>query len=155
YDSVSNPMEFADLLTRHLRDVSQDPHLLVSYTVAPMPDRPSGSTPVEDQAAYRNYMHEQNCTFGKAQTLPANIGYLKFDSFPDPEVCTTQASDAILSLNRNRAVILDLRENGGGHPEMVTFLAGHFFKQPTHLNDMHNRYRNETEEFWTSPVAAS
>ena len=47
------------------------------------------------------------------------------------------------------AVIFDLRENGGGDPAMVTFIASYLFDKPTHLNDLYNRKEDSTQQFWT------
>jgi C-terminal processing protease CtpA/Prc len=47
------------------------------------------------------------------------------------------------------ALIFDLRQNGGGDPAMVTFIASYLFDKPTHLNDLYNRKEDSTQQFWT------
>jgi C-terminal processing protease CtpA/Prc len=48
------------------------------------------------------------------------------------------------------ALIIDLRANGGGSPEMVQYLCSYFFEgEPVHLNDLYFRPENETRQFWT------
>jgi C-terminal processing protease CtpA/Prc len=47
------------------------------------------------------------------------------------------------------AVIFDLRQNGGGHPAMVTLIASYLFDKPTHLIDIYNRKENTTTQNWT------
>jgi C-terminal processing protease CtpA/Prc len=56
----------------------------------------------------------------------------------------------------SEAVILDLRENGGGDPESVAYLVSHFFPEgdARELNAIYNRPRNTTRQYWTSPLAA-
>jgi retinol-binding protein 3 len=47
------------------------------------------------------------------------------------------------------AIIIDLRENGGGDPKMVAYISSHLFAEPTHLNDLYNRKEDKTTEYWT------
>ena len=49
------------------------------------------------------------------------------------------------------AVILDLRDNGGGEPEMVAYLSSYLFPEPIHLNDLWNRASSTTRQYWTLP----
>jgi len=53
------------------------------------------------------------------------------------------------SVAGTRALIVDLRENDGGSPTMVSYVSSYLFSRPTHLNDMWNRRTGRTEEFWT------
>ncbi len=57
------------------------------------------------------------------------------------------------SLAGTRALIIDLRDNGGGSPAMVTFIASYLFTDSTHLNDLWDRKTGETTQFWTNPHA--
>ncbi len=52
------------------------------------------------------------------------------------------------------ALIIDLRRNGGGQPEMVALLSSYLFNQRTHLNDIYSRFDNRTQEYWTSETVA-
>jgi C-terminal processing protease CtpA/Prc len=77
------------------------------------------------------------------------VGYLKFDMFAPPELCGPTAAAAMNFLAGTRALIIDLRENGGGAPRMVTYLSSYLFATRTHLNDLWTRRTDRTEEFWT------
>ncbi len=148
-NSVADGAAFADLLTRQLRDVSHDMHLAVVYSQDPLPDRPPGPTP-ERLARYRKAMEQSNCTFENVEILPHNIGYLKLNSFPDPSVCRSTATATMVSLNHVDAIIFDLRDNGGGYPEMVALIASYLFDHPEYL---YNPREAPTEQSWTrSPV---
>jgi C-terminal processing protease CtpA/Prc len=46
-------------------------------------------------------------------------------------------------------LIIDLRDNGGGRPDMVAYLSSYLFDSRTHLNDLWTRRTDKTEEFWT------
>jgi hypothetical protein len=156
YEAVTDGTVFSDLLTRQMRDVSQDMHLEVAYSESPLPasrfdtlGRPLGPTP-EDIARYREAMKQENCTFEKSEILPHNIGYLKLNSFPDPSICESTARAAMNRLNGADAIIFDLRDNRGGEPEMVALMAAYLFDHPEYL---YNPRENTTQQSWTqSPV---
>jgi hypothetical protein len=149
YDGVADDEEIADLLTRQIRDVSHDMHLEVVYSRERLPAQPQAPTS-ESHARYQKAMEQANCTFGKVQILPQNIGYLKLNSFPDVSVCRATAVAAMASLNNADAIIFDLRENTGGFPEMVSLMASYLFDHPEY---MYNPRESPTVESWTrSPV---
>ncbi|MEO7142328.1 MAG: S41 family peptidase [Bryobacteraceae bacterium] len=150
YNAITDGAALAALLTRQLRDASQDPHLDVVYSQAPL--HPPGLTS-ERLARYRVAMEQQNCAFEKVEVLPHNIGYLKLNSFPEPSICGAAATAAMASLNDADAIIFDLRDNRGGYPEMVMQIAAHLFDHPEY---MYNPRENTTERSWTaSPVAGA
>ncbi|HMD39402.1 MAG TPA: S41 family peptidase [Candidatus Acidoferrum sp.] len=155
-DAATDGKALADLLTKQMRDVSHDMQLELAYIPEPMPasrfdalGRPLEPTP-EDQARYRSAMEQSNCTFEKIETLPHNIGYLKLNSFPDLSLCQPTAAAAMASLNHADAIIFDLRDNRGGQPEMVSFMAAYLFDHPEYW---YNPRENTTQQSWTqSPV---
>ena len=147
YNAVAEGGAFADLLTRHIRDVSHDMHLEVVYNEEVLPDAPLKPTPAL-LARYRKELEQSNCTFEPVKVLPHNIGYLKLDAFPDVSICKARAEAAMASLNGVDAIIFDLRDNGGGSGEMVTLLASYLFDHPEFLYDPRT---NPTVRSWTQP----
>jgi C-terminal processing protease CtpA/Prc len=95
-------------------------------------------------------MNRDGCGFEKAERLPGNVGYVKLNQFGDPNACKDIAAAAMAFLANADAVIFDLRDNRGGHPDMVAFLCSYLFAERTHLNDFWMRASNETRESWTS-----
>jgi hypothetical protein len=150
YDAYPNAMSFAFRLNDDVRAIGHDKHMRVDYSARPLPVQQASSTPPPDVIARRQrQMDEMNCGFVKAEQLEGNIGYLKFNAFADPELCAATASAAMTFLAGTRALIIDLRDNGGGSPAMVSYIASYLFSQRTHLNDLWTRRSNKTEEFWT------
>jgi Peptidase family S41/N-terminal domain of Peptidase_S41 in eukaryotic IRBP len=148
-DAATDGTAFADLLTRQMREVSHDMHLMMVYSQAKIPDRQPEPAP-EELARYRTAMEQGNCTFKKVEILPHNIGYLKLNSFPDPSVCQSTATAAMASLNQADAVIFDLRDNTGGYPQMVVLIASYLFDHPEYF---YNPREETTRRSWTaSPV---
>ena len=150
YDAITDGDVLADRLTKMLQGVSHDKHLRVVCTpeVLPKQDpKPDGSIPPEMRAR----LERDNCGFEKAERLDSNVGYLKFNFFGPPAVCGPTATAAINFLANVDALIIDLRDNGGGHPEMVGFVASYLFNERTRLNDIYDRKENKTTEYWTKP----
>lgn len=148
-NAASDGAAFAVLLTRQMRDVSHDLHLDMVYSRDPLPDQLQPPS-LEDLARYRQAVQRENCGFEKIEILSHNIGYLKLNAFPDPAFCQATAAAAMNKLNRADALIFDLRDNRGGQPEMVAFMASYFFDHPTYF---YNPRENTTQKSWTaSPV---
>lgn len=151
YDRLDDPTAFASALTQQLRSAGRDNHFEVIYSQVPMHE-PAPRTDAE-VAAYTVVMRQANCTFADVRILPHNVGYLKLDSFPDPGACGDEAIAAMKTLSRADSLIIDLRENSGGSPAMVMFLAGWLFDRPAFF---YNPRENSAARMWTnSPMAGS
>jgi hypothetical protein len=151
-DAATDGEAFADLVTQQMQDVSHDKLVMMIYgaAIAPEPPQPPSAA---DIAAYRKQMERTNCRFEIVRVLPRNVGYLKFNSFPDAEICGPRAAGVMTKLNDVDAIIFDLRDNRGGYANMVALIATYLFDRPTHLNDFYDRGENTTEESWTlAPV---
>jgi hypothetical protein len=152
YDTVTDGSDFAVLLTSNLQDVSHDKHLHVTFSPVPLPpprDASHGKPGIPPE--FRQRLAQTNCAFEKAEILPGNIGYLKFNGFGPPEICAPTATAAMNFLANTDAIIFDLRENHGGDPSMVRFICSYLFDHRTHLNDLWTRKDSSTEEYWTLP----
>ena len=155
YDAISDGEDFAAKLTEDLRAVSNDKHLGVNFSAQKLPKREPGANPTPDPAAQerrRAQMERNNCAFEKVEWLPSNIGYLKFNGFADPEICGPTVTAAMNFLAHVDALIIDLRNNGGGSPAMVAYVCSSLFAERTHLNDLYNRKEDRTTEYWTKDV---
>jgi len=155
YDRITRPQEFEDVVTGDMRAVSKDGHLSLLYTPVPLPTR--GKDP-QKEAAEREKLHrmraEDNFGFERLEHLTGNVGYLDLRGFDDPAFAGETASAAMNFLANSDAVIIDLRQNHGGKPEMVQLISSYFFDEPTHLNDFFIREGNKTKQFWTSAHVA-
>jgi hypothetical protein len=150
YDSVTDGDAFANMLTNDFEEVSHDKHLHVNFSPTKLPERIGERNP-EAAAQYRKQMERSNCGFEKVEILSGNVGYLKFNMFADPDVCGPTAIAAMNFLANVAAIIVDLRENGGGDPKMVAFISTYLFAEPTHLNDLWERKGDKTQQYWTLP----
>jgi hypothetical protein len=159
YDRYDSGLAFARHLTDDFRAVAHDKHLNVRFIARGLPPQaPESATPATPSAdeitRQRREEEESNCAFEKVERLEGNVGYLKFDGFDDADVCAPTVAAAMTFLAGTRAMIIDLRENGGGSPKMVALIASYLFDHRTHLNDLWTRNTNATEEFWTQDTVA-
>jgi retinol-binding protein 3 len=150
YDALTDGSAFAGRLTKDLRDVSHDRHLRVDYSPFKLPpDRDGPSS--QDMERMKARMEHDNCGFEKVEILPRNIGYVKFNMFADPKICGPTVAAAMDFIAHTDAVIFDLRDNGGGDPQMVALIATYLFDGKEHLNDLYDRKSDKTTQFWTQP----
>jgi retinol-binding protein 3 len=129
YDAVGSLADLAQRLTADLHAVSPDDRL----GVVPL----AGGAPPPDSATADPARGDQG--FPKAEMLPGDVGHVTCDAFGAGDTARRAAADALARVADCRALILDLRDNRGGSPEMVEFLAGHLFDQPTHLESFYDR----------------
>src|SRR5689334_21756389 len=147
YDGYAKLMSFAVKLNEDVRALSHDKHMRVDYSVRPIPPRPATPPPrtPEDVARDRAQVDQVNCAFQKVENLEGNIGYVKFNAFFDVDACAPTAAAAMNFVAGARALVIDLRENGGGQPAMVSYIASYLFSKRTHLNDIWERRSGRTE----------
>lgn len=152
YDSVTDGFQLTKLLTEHLREISHDLHLRVRCSVETLPKPVEGRPSQEEQDKELDFLRRVNYGFEKLERLPGNIGYVDMRFFAQPDLAGSTAASAMSFLASTDALILDLRQNGGGDPAMVAFLCSYFFEgEPVHLNDLYFRPTNETQQYWTLP----
>jgi C-terminal processing protease CtpA/Prc len=156
YDSVTTGQAFAERLTADLQAVSKDKHLRVRFSPEPIPVRPERGEPTaEERAERRRQLGWMNHGFDKVERLPGNVGYISFRGFMDEEAGAEAVASAFNFVANTDALIIDLRQNGGGNPAMVALVCSYLFgTEPVHLNDLYWREGNRTEEYWTRKEVA-
>lgn len=148
YDSVTIPAQFATLLTEDLYQVSKDKHLRVSYSLA------DGGGAESGRHGQRNDFMEDarrgNFGFHEVKVLKGNVGYLDLRGFFDARIAGKVAHESMGKLIDTDALIIDLRENGGGSPSMIQLISSYLFgEQPVHLNSFYWRPGDSYSETWT------
>ena len=156
YDQITSAKEFATKLTKDLQAVSNDKHLRVRYSNRPIPERgPQREPTAADREERKRELTWMNHGFSKVERLPGNIGYLEFLNFMDEELGAETVAAAMNFINGTDALIIDMRNNGGGNPAMVALVCSYLFgPEPVHLNDLYWREGNRTDEFWTRKEVA-
>jgi hypothetical protein len=151
YDQITSAKEFATKLTSDLQEVSHDKHLRVRYSNRAIPERgPRREPTAQEREEQKRELAWMNHGFSKVERLPGNIGYLEFLNFMDEELGADTVAAAMNFVNGTDALIIDMRNNGGGNPAMVALVCSYLFgPEPVHLNDLYWREGNRTDEFWT------
>jgi len=154
YAGLTDPLVLADRITADLHGAVNDKHLRVNYStmaVLQPPDDPAKLDLIEQEmkAASRKV----NGGFRKAEILPGNVGYVKIDSFLHPSQAGEAAEHAMAFVAGADALLFDLRDNGGGRPELVQLVLSYLFRasRPVHLNTVRKRENGSSTEYWTLP----
>jgi hypothetical protein len=136
-------------LTQDLRSVNDDRHLGVS----PLDPRRRPAAVDPEQAAREREQEARRTNYGfqKLELLPGNIGYLDLHGFLPAAVAGDTAVGAMAFLANAEALIIDLRQNGGGDPTMIQLLSSYFFAEPTLLNTFQWRGQERIDQTWTLP----
>ena len=150
YDGITSAKKLAEKLTADLQDVSKDKHLRVRYSHEPIPERPNEPTP-EERARFLENARRGNHGFNKVERLQGNVGYLElfgFSGFPEAGETAVAAMNFLANTD---ALMIDLRQNGGGSPAMIGLITTYLVDDRVHLNDFYYRKRDEMQQFWTWP----
>ena len=178
YDNLDE-ITLADLVTSHLREITGDKHLAVHLGGGPPPDRrpepgapgpgapgpgPAGPRPRRGvpggpdnhetrRLAMRQMGRMDNFGIRRVERLDGNVGYLDVRRVAVPANAGPAIAAAMELVAGTYALILDLRRNGGGAPEGVTFWCSYLFPEEdqAHLNDIFHADTGETRQFWTLP----
>lgn len=150
YRAAKDLNQFSEMLTSDLRQPTNDKHLGVWYSAkpAPAPDQGPAQSPEMDRQV-ADYLKASNYGIRKVETLPGNIGYIDLRSFPAARFAKPALSAMMGVVADTDALIVDLRNNGGGDPYAVSWMTSYLFDKRTHLNDMYWRSGDRTEAFWT------
>ncbi len=153
YSKITDSHEFARQLTEDLRAIGKDRHLGVRFFGDRVEGVPAADREKQQKEIQNHVMKVANYGFRKVEILQGNIGYFKIDAFAPSDVAAATANATLSFLANTDAMIIDLRDNFGGEPDMVRFLASYFFPANVHLNDLYYRKGNRTEEFRTKDPA--
>lgn len=138
--------EFATVVYKDLQVISPDKHMRVDV----FPERPlanNGSLQVQ---------HGKNPQkinpFKKIEFLPGNVAWVVLDNFPNPATCDDYVISTMNSISSAKAVIFDLRNNGGGSPLLVQLMLSYLLEPKTHYNSVFNRIKNTISEYRTYQI---
>ncbi|MFF1714697.1 S41 family peptidase [Streptomyces sp. NPDC058268] len=147
YDSDSAE-ELARLVTADLQSINGDRHLRLKHHAVPVPDE-------QGAAALEAMRRDFDTSLGGAprvQLLDGGVVVLEMAPMLFPLKWAAEPLSAALTLaSRAQALIVDLRSNRGGDPDTVAFVCSYLLDERTHLNTMHWRGDERTEQSWSLP----
>lgn len=142
FDALTDQRDLATTLTDRLKPLDQ--HFNVIWD-APG-SQPSGPAPAGPRMRIPAAALERRDNYGirRVEVQPGNVGYIDLRQFAHfefgrPDQPARQAIEAALQLVAGTdALIIDLRDNGGGSPAMVGYLASAFTPRGA---DIYNTFR--------------
>ncbi len=154
YDRITSSRELADSLRSHMQAFTHDGHMRVHYRYTPFPraNEDSGPPPAEELARVAAQGRRSNYGFEKVQRLAGNVGYLDLRQFSGLPEAHATAIAAMNFLASSDAIIIDLRRNGGGDPNLLQTVLTYFVApgDRLHINDFYLRNGDRTEQFWSA-----
>jgi hypothetical protein len=150
YKDLNTFEEFTAQLTADLFEIGNDKHLHVDYSPGEgfVPFHSDSMTDEERQAMVERLAYT-NFGFARLERMAGNVGYLELHGFNDARWGGETAVAAMNFLANSDAIIIDLRNNGGGHPSMIQLISSYFFDGPVHLNSFYIRDEDKMDQFWT------
>jgi tetratricopeptide (TPR) repeat protein len=145
YDSFTEAKEFAEKVTADLIAITHDKHLnfrvMVSSDVG---EKVSGS--LHHPVRYFRMRAKENAGFYKLEWIDQRIGYIDLRRFYSFDQAKDLAVAAMKFLANAQAIIIDVRENGGGSGD---YLSSFFLPYPTQLSGSYSRQSGSLTESWT------
>jgi len=136
YLTLGDRQAFAEAVSKDLFAATNDLHLKVSVRTTSA--QAARLTEAEEQLLQGRLAHG----LLTIRRLPGNIGYLKLAYFAGDADGATLIDHAMWMLKDADALIIDLRENGGGGGESDTRLIGHLSREPIPMAVIHWRGAN-------------
>jgi C-terminal processing protease CtpA/Prc len=132
-----------------MSSVCSDLHLLVRYSEREIPGAPGDE--VDEGPLRAEQATATGHGFTRIERLDGNVALVEIRKFYHPAVGGAgEAAIAAMTLAASAgALLLDLRRNGGGEPDMVMLLSSYLFDTHTHLVDL--VFADRTLQYWTAP----
>ena len=132
---------FAKAVTDWLRDRSKDGHFALDYSADPIRSNEAGSTYAEAEIE-RYYGRQVNHGVRRIERLDGNIMLLELTVFPPPAMAADVISAAMTVAAQGDALIIDLRNNGGGM-ETMSLVAGYLLPPGSPMSGIYDRPSNK------------
>jgi hypothetical protein len=141
-------------LAKDIDQVHHDPHLRLGFDpgyVQHLKDKKSQPVPTREKLeAEKAFYRKNNYGFARVEILPGNIGYMALTEFSKVnEESKTIVAAAFEFIAYSDAVIIDLRSNTGGQPEMVQEVLSYFFDQPVHTSITYDRELDKSVDHYS------
>jgi hypothetical protein len=153
YNHIKKASILCEVLNKQLLQISNDKHLRISFSSE---KQPILKDPMNDPQWLEEYLQQNiidNFGFYKLERLPGNIGYIDLRCFAFPQFGGETAVQAMNFLSNTSGLIVDLRNNIGGHPGMVSLIISYFFESesvhPVHISDIYWQSEGITQQYWS------
>ncbi|MBW1294178.1 S41 family peptidase [Aquimarina litoralis] len=162
YDAIKDYKAFAGVLTNDLVAISKDKHFVIQYRPELIKSRRESRkrqqiTENNDETESQEeeidldlwYAQKENFGFEKVEILDGNIGYIKLNFFHFLEWVQPTIDASMRFVANTDALIIDLRDNGGGY-RSDSYIGSYFFDEKSTLwNTSYDRSKDLTENRYT------
>ncbi|SFN35436.1 N-terminal domain of Peptidase_S41 [Chitinophaga sp. YR627] len=157
FTAVKSWQEFAQLATKSLQDFSHDGHLyvrndpircqeLLAADKAAAPAAVGGNTPGEDPFFYSPVAADHNYGFESVRIAADNVGYLRLAEINISRKSLATLYAAMAFVANTRALVIDLRNNGGGGSDTGAVFESYFLPPKTPLLTFTSRTGEHTSD---------
>lgn len=147
FKGIKTKEEFAQRLTLEMESVANDLHLRCRYKYSSSIERKNQRRDFSED--YKKISNLKDFRFFRTGKIDKHIGYLEILGFPSPASAKESYDAAMKTISDSKVLIIDLRRNGGGSPDMIRYVCSYFFEKPTHLNSIYWRNLNKTVDYIT------
>ena len=146
YDSLVDARAFGERVTADLQTITHDNHNTFR-TIESSDVGEKAESNLRHPVRYYRIRMKEHTGFTKLEWIDGRIGYLELRRFNLLSEAKEMLGVAMKFLAGANAIIVDLRENGGGSGD---YLSSYFLPHPTQLTGSYYREGNELQESWTS-----
>lgn len=144
----NKPQEFLNQLNKNLQTAGEDRHFKISFNPQLIKqindERKNGSVNSPNHTPeLLQWLKFENYGLKKVERMEGNIGYFRFDRFADLQLAKESITGAMNFLGNSSAIILDLRENGGGDSKASELILNYFFPDGKKIGEV--KFRKETQ----------
>ncbi|HEY0313783.1 MAG TPA: S41 family peptidase [Allosphingosinicella sp.] len=152
FEAFDDPQAFVEAVNAVIGSEVHDKHLRLAWLPEPMPPLGPGREPDAAMIArQQTMMRRLNYAIPRAEVLDGNIGYLKMNLMARPQNAGVTLAAAMAFLQYTDALIFDLRDNGGGDPDMVAMVLSYLVPPNTEINRFHRRADPVDVQIWSLP----
>lgn len=126
FDKAGNWKEFDEMVTTELRAFSGDGHLYVRHDPVVVKELKNPAPPREEQNNLIEASGGAKSTIAESKVLDNQIGYLKITTININKRNLEDLAGHISKVSDSKALIIDLRDNGGGGSEVGPVLESYF-----------------------------
>jgi hypothetical protein len=145
YDAPADAKGFAEKVSADLIAITHDKHLNFRVIVpSDVGEKAAGS--LHHAVRYYRLRGRENAGFTKLEWIEPGVGYIDLRRFYSFDQAKEMAVAAMTFLANARAIIIDVRENGGGSGD---YLSSYYLPYPTQLSGSFSRQTGTLTEIWT------
>lgn len=140
FDTAMSAPLFAKTLSNLLQEITGDGHLNVEYSEDPLPETDDSMASYSADEMERWYGAHLNFGVERVARLDGNIGLIDLRVFAPIAMGGDTVAAAMNVIAHTDALVIDLRNNGGGIGDMANLVASYLFdSEPQPLTGIYDR----------------